>query len=71
MEMNAVIRGIVPFGVNDEPYFTIYFAHESDPDAILEARLPANDVYPHPHVNDRVRVHYVLKVPTRIEKIPT
>ncbi len=69
MDTTATIRGVVPFEVNDEPYFTIYFAHDSDPDTILEARLPRNGIYPHPHVNDHIRVHYVLRVPTRIERL--
>ncbi len=67
MDATATIRGIVPFDVNGEPYFTLYFTHEGDPEKVLEARLPSNSVYPHPHVNDRIRVHYVLQVPTRIE----
>jgi hypothetical protein len=68
MDEKAVIKGIIPFDINDEPYFTIYFAHESDPDTMLEGRLPASEIYPHPHVNDRIRVHYVFNVPTRIER---
>lgn len=69
MEATAIIRGIVPFDINDEPYFTIYFVHESDPGTVLEARLPGKAIYPHPHVNDRVRVHYVLQVPTHIDRV--
>lgn len=65
----ATIRGIIPFDINDEPYFMIYFAHESDLDNVLEARLPAGSIYPHPHVNDHIRVHYLLDIPTRIELI--
>ena len=69
MDAAAIIRGVVPFEVNDEPYFTIYFVHDSDPDTVLEARLPRNAIYPHPHVNDHVRVHYVFQVPTRVERL--
>ncbi len=69
MNVNAIIKGVVPFAVNDTPYFTIYFAHDSDPDNVFEARLPGNSIYPHPHVNDHIRVHYVFGVPTRIEPI--
>lgn len=68
MDVNAIIKGVVPFDVNDEPYFTIYFAHEAEPENVLEARLPAGSIYPHPHVNDHICVHYVLKVPTHIER---
>ena len=69
MDATATIRGVVPFEVNDEPYFTIYFAHDSEPEAILEATLPRNEIYLHPHVNDHIRVHYVFQVPTRIEHL--
>ncbi len=69
MEISATIRAVVPFEINDEPYFTIYFAHDSDPDNVLEGTLPVGSVYPHPHVNDRIRIHYLFEIPTRIERV--
>jgi hypothetical protein len=69
MDVNAIIKGVVPFDVNDKRYFTIYFAHEVDPDNVLEARLPEDSIYPHPHVNDRIRVHYRLSIPMRIDRV--
>lgn len=68
VEIEAVILGLVPFDIHDQPYLTIYFAHDDDPETVLQAQLPLDAIYPHPHVNDRIRVHYVLQVPTRIDK---
>lgn len=69
MEFDAVILGLVPFNVQEEAYLTVYYAHEDDPDTVLHAQFPRADLYPNPHVNDRIRVHYVLEVPTRIERL--
>lgn len=68
MNVNATIVGIVPFEIQDERYLTIYYVHDDEPDKILQARLPANAVYQHPHPNDRVAVHYVLGVVTHIDE---
>lgn len=69
MEITAVVLGLVPFEIHGERYLTVYYAHEDDPETVLEARLPLSAIYPRPHVNDRVRIHYVLQVPTRIELV--
>lgn len=68
MNIDATIVGIVPFLIQDEPYLTVYYVHEDDPDNILQARLPATAVYDQPHPNDQVSIHYVLGIVTHIDE---
>ena len=68
MNIDATIVGIVPFSIQDEPYLTVYYIHDDEPDNILQARLPASAVYEHPHPNDKVRIHYVLGIVTHIDE---
>ncbi len=68
MNVDATIIGIVPFLIQDHRYLTIYYVHDDDPENVLQARLPAQAVYDHPHPNDRVSIHYVLGVVTHIEE---
>jgi hypothetical protein len=69
MEAEGVILGLVPFEGLDEQFVTVYYAHDDDPDTVLQAQMPLRSLYPRPHVNDRIRIHYRLQVPTRIERL--
>jgi hypothetical protein len=68
MEVDALILGMIPYQIHGEIYVNVYYAHDDDPETVLQARLPQDAIYHNPKVNDRIRVHYLLKVVTGITK---
>lgn len=68
MEVDALILGLIPFQIHSETYFNVFYAHEDAPEAVLQARLSHDAIYPNPKVNDRVQVHYLMKIVTQITK---
>ena len=68
MEVDALILGMIPYQIHGEIYFNVFYAHDDDPETVLQARLPQDAIYPNPKVNDRVSVHYLLKIVTQITK---
>jgi hypothetical protein len=67
MEVDALILGLIPYQIHGQTFFTVYYAHDDDPESVLQARLPHDAIYPNPRVNDKIRVHYLLKVVVLIE----
>lgn len=68
MEVDALILGMIPYQIHGEPYVNVFYAHDDDPETVLQARLSQDAIYPNPKVNDRVSVHYLLKIVTQITK---
>lgn len=62
----AVVRGVLPVDIHGQRYVQVTYAHVDAPDKPVQARVGLESVYPELTEGDRVAVHYMMNVVTRI-----
>lgn len=65
----AVILAIQPYDLHGVRWYRIAYAPDSNPEAVQEARFSWDVIYSDPRPGDRIRVHTLLGIVDRIEKV--
>ena len=64
----AIIRQVVPFTVHDQPHVQVHYSPADDENRVVQARLGNEATYEGIQAGDRVIVHSLMNVVTKIEK---
>ncbi len=67
---SGVLRGVTSFDLHGERYYHLLYIFDDAPDRAAEARVAHDAIYADPQPGDRVTVHAVMGVVTRIERFP-
>lgn len=63
----AVIRSVGRVAIHDQPYLQVLYSPMDNQDATYQTRIGVESAYPDLSEGDRVRIHTVMNVVTRIE----
>ena len=66
MAREAVIHAVQPYDLHGVHYYAVRYAYANEPDALREARLAHDSIYPDPKAGDQILVEAVLNVVTDI-----
>ena len=65
---SGVLRRVAPFDLHGERYYHLLYTFDDAPDRAAEARVAHDAIHADPQPGDRVTVHAVMGVVTRVEK---
>ncbi len=68
MAREALIHTVQPYDLHGVRYYAVRYAYASEPDALREARLAHDSIYPDPQTGDQILVESLLNVVTEITK---
>ena len=68
MAREALIHAVQPYDLHGVRYYAIRYAYANEPDALREARLAHDSIYPDPRTGDQILVESLLNVVTEITK---
>ena len=63
----AIVRDVVPVAIHDQPYVQITYSPLAEQEKMLETRLGVESAYPDLTEGDRVTLHILMNVVTKIE----
>lgn len=63
---DAIVRGVVRIAIHDQPYLQILYSPTDAQDTTLQARVGVESAYPDVAEGDRVVIHSMMNVVTRI-----
>ena len=62
----AVIRGVTRVAIHDQPYLQVLYSPLEDQDKAFQARIGIESTYPELAEGDRVTIHSLMNVVTKI-----
>ncbi|MBI2845521.1 MAG: hypothetical protein HYX86_03135 [Chloroflexi bacterium] len=65
----GVLRAVRQVEIHGQRYFDMAISPQAQPEQVLEARLGPESAYPDPQPGDRVRVHFMMRMVVRVEKL--
>ncbi len=65
---SGVLRRVLPFDLHGERYYHLLYTLDDDPGRTEEVRVAHDAISADPQPGDRVTIHAVMGVVTRVEK---
>ena len=65
----AIIRKVVPYTVHGQPHYQVFYSPSGEEDKVFEARIGNEAAYENITEGDQVRLHILMNLVTRIEKV--
>ena len=70
-ERRAQIVKVAEADIHGQRFYDLYYFMLDDPGKqVIGSRVPVESVYNHPQIGDAVTIHFMMNVPTKVERLP-